>query len=570
MMKPTILMLGLLLSFPVAAAPSGSAGLPDEAARHEARIAWWREARFGMFIHWGPVSLTGLEISWSRANSNPKGPNKGPTPVEVYDHLYEKFNPVRFDAREWVATARAAGMKYMVLTAKHCDGFLLWHSQADSYNIAATPFRRDVCGELAKAAHDEGMKLGWYFSPMDWRDPDFRTERNATFLGKMQKEVQEVLGNYGRIDLLWFDWDGREPLYDQPHTYALVRKLQPEIVINNRLDLGVGNKNTEIRNPNADYYTPEQQIGKYDDQRPWETCMTLGTQWSWKPNDKIKSTKEVIHILARVVGGDGNLLLNVGPMPDGRIEPRQVEVLRQVGSWLQANGESIYGTRGGPFKPTSALASTRKGSVVYVHVLKRDGETIALPPLSKKIVKSELLTGAAVPVVQTDSGITLIVPQVDPQDADTVIKLTLDGSGQEIPPLDVARPGVIQPTMKATASNVYRREPAYGPAKAIDGDDETRWATDAGTKQAWLEVDLGQPMTFDSVEINEAYAGRVRSFELQHRDGQQWKTFSHGTTLGARFSTRFSPITAQRVRLNVLNATDGPTITEFQLLQRKK
>jgi len=511
------------------------------------------------------VSLTGLEISWSRANSNPKCPNKGPTPVDVYDHLYQKFNPVQFDAREWVATARAAGMKYMVLTAKHCDGFLLWHSQADSYNIASTPFQRDVCGELAKAAHDEGMRLGWYFSPMDWRDPDFRTERNAVFLGRMQNEVKELLGNYGPIDLLWFDWDGREPPYDQPNTYALVRKMQPDIVIDNRLDLGIGNDNTEIRSPDADYYTPEQRIGAYDDQRPWETCMTLGTQWSWKPNDTIKSTQEVIHILARVVGGDGNLLLNVGPMPDGRIEPRQVEVLRQVGSWLQANGESIYGTRGGPFKPSSALVSTRKGNDIYIHILKGNHDKVTLPPLPKKIVKGQLLMGGTVPVVQTDSGITLTVPQPDSQNADTIIKLTIDGPAQEIPPLDVTHPGVIKPNMKATASNVYRRDPAYGPGKAIDGEDESRWATDGGTRQAWLEVDLGQPATFDSVEIDEAYAGRVRSFELQYQDGAQWKSFYRGKTLGERFSAKFDSVTAQRVRLSVLDATDGPTITEFQL-----
>jgi len=571
MMKSTILTLGLLLSFSVAVAQGGSAGSPEDATRRrEARIAWWREARFGMFIHWGPVSLTGLEISWSRANSNPKCPNKGPTPVDVYDHLYQEFNPVRFDARQWVATARAAGMKYMVLTAKHCDGFLLWHSQADSYNIASTPFRRDVCGELTQAAHDEGMRLGWYFSPMDWRDPDFRTERNAAFLGRMQNEVKELLGNYGRIDLLWFDWDGREPPYDQLNTYALVRKMQPDIVIDNRLDLGIGNDNTEIRSPNADYYTPEQRIGRYDDQRPWETCMTLGTQWSWKPNDTIKSTKEVIHILARVVGGDGNLLLNVGPMPDGRIEPRQAEVLRQVGAWLEANGESIYGTRGGPFKPSSALVSTRKGNDIYVHILKRSDEKVTLPPLPKKIVKSQLLTGGTVPVVQTDSGITLTVPQPDAQSADTIIKLTLDGSAQEIPPLDVTRPGVIKPDMKATASNTYRRDPAYSPGKAIDEDDETRWATDGGTKQAWLEVDLGQPMTFESAEIDEAYAGRVRSFELQYREGQQWKTFYQGTTLGEQFSATFNPVTARHVRLSVLDASDGPTITEFQLFRSDK
>jgi len=421
-----------------AAVPAPSTAAETKAQR-EVRMGWWREARFGMFIHWGPVSLTGLEISWSRANSNPKCPNQGPTPVDVYDHLYQRFNPIHFDAREWVDTARAAGMKYMVLTAKHCDGFLLWHSQADGYNMASTPFQRDICQELAKAAHDAGMRLGWYFSPMDWRDPDFRTERNAAFLGRMQKEVRELLSNYGRIDLLWFDWDSREPLYDQPNTYAIVRSMQPEIIINNRLDLGIGDNDNEIRSASADYCTPEQRIGQYDDQRPWETCMTLGTQWSWKPDDAIKSAKEVIHILARTVGGDGNLLLNVGPMPDGRMEPRQVEVLRQVGSWLEKYGESIYGTRGGPFKPTSALVGTRKGNVVYVHVLERGDETITLPPLRQKIVKSQLLTGGIVSVAQTDSGIVLSIPQPDSQNPDVIVKLTLDGPADEIPPLDVAR-----------------------------------------------------------------------------------------------------------------------------------
>jgi len=218
----------------------------------------WRAARFGMFIHWGPVSLTEKEISWSRANSNPKCPNHGPTPVTVYDNLYKQFNPTRFDARQWVGIAKAAGMKYMILTAKHCDGFLLWDSKVDNYNIMHTPFKRDVCAELAKAAHEAGLGIGWYFSPMDWRDPDFRTDRNAAFVARMQGEIRELLTNYGRINMLWFDWDGGKPMYEQPATYALVKKLQPKIILTNRLDLGEGNNDRQILSPHADYYTPEQ------------------------------------------------------------------------------------------------------------------------------------------------------------------------------------------------------------------------------------------------------------------------------------------------------------------------
>jgi len=560
----------ILMAMP-ASVPAAEITPPTEThAQREARMRWWREARFGLFVHWGPVSLTGLEISWSRANSNPKCPNQGPTPVEVYDQLYQRFNPTNFNAIEWVNTARAAGMKYVVFTAKHCDGFLHWPSQADRHNIASTPFQRDVCGELAKAARRAGMKLGWYFSPMDWRDPDFRTDRNAAFVGRMQTELRELLGHYGRLDVMWFDWDAREPLYDQLNTYALVRTLRRGIIINNRLDLGIGNNDNQILSPNADYYTPEQRIGHYDDERPWETCMTLGTQWSWKPNDTIKSAQEVIDILARTAGGDGNLLLNVGPMPDGRIEPRQVEVLRQVGAWLKDNSESIYGTRGGPFKPSPALVSARKGKNVYLHVLKWSDEKLTLPALPKKIVRSRWLTGGAVPLTQTDSGITLTVGKLDPQAKDTIIKLTLDGPANQIPPLDVVRPGIIEPDMKATASNVYQNNADHSPGKAIDGDEDTRWATDAGTKRAWLEVDLGQPVTFDRVEIEEAFAGRVQSFELQCRDGEQWKTFYRGTTLGERFSGRFDAVTAQRVRLNILDATDGPTLTEFQLFSPKQ
>jgi alpha-L-fucosidase len=427
----------LFAALTLTAAAAGAAGTNMPAPVSD-RLAWWREARFGMFIHYGPVTLTGREISWSRANSNPQCPNKGKTPVAVYDNLYKKFNPTDFNAADWAGVAKTAGMKYVVLTAKHCDGFLLWDSKVDGYNITATPFQRDLCAEFARAVRADGLKLGWYFSPMDWRDPDFRTERNTAFLPRMQGEIRELLSQYGRIDVMWFDFDGREAVYDQTNTYALVKKLQPQIIVNNRLDLGVKQSNRLLLNPNADYYTPEQQIGAYDDQRPWETCMTLGTQWSWKPDDKIKSAAEVVSILCRVAGGDGNLLLNVGPMPDGRIEPRQVEVLKQVGAWMQVNGESIYGTRGGPWKPTPAVTSTRKDRAVYLHVLQAKGTTLELPAIPRKIESASIPGGGAIATESRDGKFILHLPaERDP--LATVIRLQLDGSAMDVPAL--ALPG---------------------------------------------------------------------------------------------------------------------------------
>jgi len=433
------LLCALLMMVAFVVTPALADGSADGASGRDARMEWWRDARFGMFIHWGPVSLKGTEISWSRANSNPACPNKGTIPVEEYDNLYKRFNPVQFNAGEWAAIAKDTGMKYVVLTAKHCDGFLLWHSKVSDYNIASTPFKRDVCAELSEAVRKQGLRVGWYFSPMDWRDPDFRTVRNAAFVKRMQGEIEELLSNYGPVDLFWFDYDGREPMYDQATTYPLVKKHQPRILLTNRLDLGKGNNNRQILSPFADYYTPEQAIGGYDDQHPWETCMTLGRQWAWKTNDTIKTVPEVLAILAKCVGGDGNLLLNVGPMPDGRIEPRQVEVLKGVGAWMRQNSESIYGTRGGPYKPGAFGASTRKGNTIYLHILNWTGETIVLPALKRKVVKSSLLAGGPVTVEQTADAVRVTVAGKDRQAGNTVVKLELDGSAMDLIPIATAQ-----------------------------------------------------------------------------------------------------------------------------------
>lgn len=390
----------------------------------EEDMQWWREARFGLFIHWGPVSLKGTEIGWSRGGERRgwRSGGKGAIPAEVYDNLYRQFNPVKFNADEWVQTAKDAGMKYLVFTTKHHDGFVNFDSKLTDYKVTSpqSPFRRDIVAELANACHNSGLRLGFYYSQPDWHHPDYHTENHARYIKYLHGQLDELCSNYGRVDIIWFDGlGGRAKDWDAENLFKLVRRRQPNVIINNRCGL------------RGDFGTPEQKVGAFQPHWPWETCMTLGTQWAWKPNDNIKSLQQCIQTLVRVAGGDGNFLFNVGPMPDGRIEPRQVRRLRQMGRWLKKYGESIYATRGGPFKPGDWGASTHKGNRIYVHIMKWDGDSIKLPAISKSIVKNSVLTGGKARVKQTEWGIEISVPADYRKNIDTIVVLELDGPASE-------------------------------------------------------------------------------------------------------------------------------------------
>jgi len=525
----------------------------------EQDIQAWRQMKFGLFIHWGPVSLKGTEIGWSRGGER-RGRNDkstGSVPVEVYDNLYKQFNPVKFDAGQWVQIAKDAGMKYLVFTSKHHDGFSMFDSKLTDYKISNSPFKRDVVAELADACHKGGLKLGYYYSPVDWYHPDYRTENHARYIEFMHGQLREICSNYGRIDIIWFDGlGGTAKDWDSENLLTMIRRLQPHVIINNRAGLP------------ADHDTPEQRIGAFQTGRPWETCMTICQQWAWKPNDELKSLKQCIDTLVKVVGGDGNLLFNVGPMPTGEIEPRQVERLKEMGAWLKEYGQSIYATRGGPFMPGPWGASTHKDNNIYVHILSWPDEKLTLPPVPKKIIASSVLTGGTVIVKQTEEFIEISVPESYRQELDTIIKLDLDGPAGEIAPLSLPSASLVY-RKKVRASNVYQNISQHGPDKAVDDDPATRWATDSGVKQAWLEVDMGKPITFNRVKISEEYE-RVREFELQYKDNGQWKTFTRGAKIGPDYVKDFEPVTAGQVRLNILDATDGPTIWEFQLLAPRK
>ncbi len=543
---------------------------PDEEALEQ-----WRDMRFGMFIHWGPVSLKGTEIGWSRGRE---------VPTEEYDQLYKRFNPTQFDADQWVRIAKDAGMKYLVITSKHHDGFCIWPSEYTDYDIGNTPFRRDILRELADACKKHGLWFCTYHSICDWYHPDYplgspggRTKKPNPNMPRyyqyLKNQTREILEDYGPVGIMWFDGEWEKPWTPEygNELYTYLKRIQPSLIINNRVSKGRHGMagTTEQPHLNAgDYDTPEQRIGKFQMDRPWETCMTICRQWAWKPNDDMKSLKQCIQTLVRVAGGDGNFLFNVGPMPDGRIEPRQVERLREIGRWLDEYGPSIYGTRGGPFKPGAWGASTRSEDVIYVHVLKWPDDVLRLPPIASTIESSRVLTGGTVDVRQTDKGIEISVPKSHRGEIDTLIALHVQGNALDIPACTVPSDSLTAGA-KATASNVFQSNQHYSAAMAVDDDEATRWATDGGTKQAWLEVDLGKPTTFSRVKINEQY-DRVRKFELQVRRDEQWETILTGRRIGRDFSKTFDPVTARRVRLHILEAADGPTIWEFQLIAPHK
>ena len=258
----------------------------------------------------------------------------------------------------------------------------------------------------------------------------------------LKGQLAELIQNYGPLGILWFDGEWEKPWTQERgiDLYRYVRSLQPSIIINNRVGVGrAGMEGSTAAGAFAgDYDTPEQRIGNFQKNRPWESCITICQQWAWKPNDRMKSLEECIQTLVRVAGGDGNLLLNVGPMPDGRIEPRQVDRLREMGQWLRQYGQSIYGTRGGPYKTTAWLASTCRGNVVYLHILGWPGDAIVLPALPKRVTASSLLTGGTVSVRQTKEGLEIHVPPQERRAIDTIVRLELDGPADDIEPVALA------------------------------------------------------------------------------------------------------------------------------------
>jgi alpha-L-fucosidase len=542
-------LLGAVMSVNTAIDLSAFDAKPDE-------FKWWKEARFGMFVHWGPVSLQGTEIGWSRGGERRGVGGTGEVPLDVYDNLYKKFNPTKFDANKWVAIAKAAGMKYMVFTSRHHDGFSNFDSKYSDYKITSplSPYRKDIVKQLADACHKAGMRFGIYYSQPDWHNADYMTATHAKYVEYMHNQVAELLSNYGKVDEFWFDGlQGNADTFRADTLFPMMRKLQPHMLINNRCGW------------KADFDTPEQRIGGFQKDRPWESCFTICNQWAWKPNDSMKSLKECIQTLVTCAGGDGNLLFNVGPMPTGEIEPRQVERLKEMGAWLKKYGSTVYGTRGGPFLPGAWGAATTKGNKVWLHLFMTEPGTIELGPIDAKMVSVRPVCVKKAHVYQNPEGITVEATPLDKKPIDTIIEIAFDKPVDTLGPIRLFGSG--SRASSATASNVFEKLPQYQAMKAFDGDPNTRWATDGGTPEAQIEWTTKEPVTAKGLRLFEEYGQRIEGWILDAWIGGAWKTVVKGKKSGLGVLIPVEATSSDRWRLLVTKANAGPTLSEIVLVK---
>lgn len=509
-------------------------------------LAKWSDARFGMFIHWGPVTLKGTEIGWSRGKQ---------VPTEEYDNLYKQFDPVKFNADEWVSVAKAAGMKYIVLTTKHHDGFCLWDTKQTNYNIMHTPFKLDVVKELSEACKKQGIAFGAYYSTCDWYHPDFpltspggkiRKEKSDldAYTKYLKRQIAELMLNYGPLVTLWFDVPQE---FDDARGKGIIEFahiIQPDILINSR----TGTK--------GDYDTPEQRIGGIEMNRPWESCFTIGDQWAWKPNENLKSLRICINSLILTVSGDGNLLLNVGPSPLGVIEPDQVARLKDMGKWVDKNAESIYGTRGGPFIQGKTLSSTRKDSAIYLHTLNSKNEKITIPAFAAKILSVSVLNGRKLKYKQTAATTEITLP-VNLQDSiSTTVKILIDKPAIEIPLID------LKELFIATVSSNPNTA-----AQLTDGSTNplSNWKANSNDTIPWTIIDMRKPTSISKISIYEGSNSKITKFTIEYKKGNDWVGIFEGKEINDKIECDFANVTTQFVRIRFEKFTKSPVIREIEI-----
>ncbi|MHC5058444.1 MAG: alpha-L-fucosidase [Planctomycetota bacterium] len=562
--------------------------LPTLRARPDA-LEEWQDDRFGVFMHWDPSCQMTGSMSWGRKGRRPHHPSDGTVtrgiPSEVYNSQYKTFMPVGFDANQWVRMVKDSGARYLVFTAKHHNGFCMFESGVTGYDIMASPFKRDICAELAAACRRYGIKIHWYYSQPDWTEPMYRAEYPSKAFDRFVDEflypqLRELVTNCGRIDGIWFDGLGKHPdMWRSAEMLKLLRDIQPHLVVNHRL----APRNWRM----GDFDGPENEIGRFQINRPWETCAKIGGGWGYSGDSRPYSIADAVGLLVRCAGGGGNLLLNTGPAPDGTINPRHVERYLQIGSWLKQYGESVYATRGGPYTPGPWGCSTRSkdGNTVYLHVLGSWAGELSLPDLPAKVVSSRVLTGGSVRVAQKGGRLEITLdnfngarPDTIVHEYDTIVALELDCRAMDLPVVrSVGDSLTIGADARASSCGVSRQ--VMTKAEAVVATDATDfdegnyiravWCAGSTDPKPWLEVRLKKAFSFDQVQIQEGRYGSdssVKSFSISVQSGGRWVRVHEGREIGGTFGLVLpEPVVSDALRVEFNDHSRAVTLNAVNI-----
>jgi alpha-L-fucosidase len=525
-----------------------------------ARMEWWQEAKFGLFIHWGIYAVP----AGSYGGYDHHGEwlmHYCKIPVKEYQGFANQFNPVKYDPDAWVKVAKDAGMRYIVITSKHHEGFTLYPSKASAWNVAdATPYGKDLLGPLVDAAKKQDLKIGFYFSQaQDWMNPGgakatyeegegWDDAHKGDFDQYLQTvalpQVKEIFSQYP-IDIFWWDtptWMNEARI--RPFAEAIPR----HVLTNNRLGGGFG----------GDFSTPEQFVPTTGHEGNWETCMTMNDNWGYCAADKNwKSSEELIHKLIDICAKGGNFLLNVGPNAEGEFPAACIERLQDIGGWMDVNGDAIYGTTAGPFTYLSWGAATRKGKRLYLHVFDWPADGKLRVPMNSKVAGAALLVDPNKPLTlfYESDRVVIELPEKAPDAVATVV--ILDLAEEPIVPL-IASGGKTVRASSAVASHqagsIADGRSSYWEAKDADG-------------EAWLEFDLGQPTLLHALAVDEPdrWPRYRQTLRLEVESEAGWKEILTAETKGHGHTAKFDSVTTQRVRLYVERAAGAPAIAEWQL-----
>ena len=524
------------------------------------KMDWWKDAKFGMFIHWGVYAVPAGIYDGKEVNGIGEWiMNRGKIPVAEYKAYSQQFNPIKYAPDEWVKMAKNAGMKYIVITSKHHDGFALFDSKVTDWDVVdATPYGKDLLKPLAEACRKEGIKLGFYYSQaQDWNHPGGAASGghwDKAQDGSMDEyidkiavpQVKEILENYGGLDILWWDTP-TDMTKERAEKFLPVISKYPNLITNNRLGGGY----------QGDTDTPEQFVPATGfPGRNWEVCMTMNDTWGYKSNDNNwKSTKTILQTLIDIISKGGNYLLNVGPTAEGLIPAPSIERLKEVGEWMKINGESVYGTSASPFHYLSWGRSTQKDDKLYLHVFDwpKDGQLSV--PLLNKVKKAYLLVKPEINLTIENSGSTnkIKLPNLPPDKNVSVVVLEIEGTPNVLPIPSAGK--------KIIASS---EKPDHLADCLTDGNPKNSWQPNEKDKEMWAEIDLGEKISIGAVSIVEPWHpwnNKGQKLELQYFNSGVWKTASEFITNGTGHIENIKPTNASRFRLKIIESKE-PLINE--------